>query len=245
MDTQNPTDGRQYNRRTSAMFWIIFLVILVAIVLVEGKFFSPKNSPSAPTSQTAQQSSQNNQASAPTPASQNGNVMKQSAAPFNSSAPQVDLPQSYTNTTMNYTIKYTADWVYTLQSDGTMTFSGPDGSPAYNSTVTIAPETGGTTMDTVVASNKSDYTSDATSKAQVTNDQNINFNLSDGSSVSGKSFQVDYVDSTNNNTSYRDLVVVIPRGSQFMSFTYSSPTSQYDTYSGTAQAMFNDWSVNK
>jgi hypothetical protein len=162
------------------------------------------------------------------------------------------LPQTYDNNTLNYTIGYPSGWNYATQSDGTTVFRGPN-----NVTVTIASQTGND-LGSAVTNLKNTYRNNAASHAQISNEQTFNYNDSNGNTVSGQYFQVNYTDPSSNQN-YQALVAIVPMntnnsggqgsgsssGSQFLEFAYSAPAGQFGNYSSDAQAMFNSWTINQ
>lgn len=233
------------------------LVVILAVVIATVTLMAMNNKKSSPSSSPAPAAVSLSQA--PTPASSGSNSGSSSGtsssanvltltnnSPAASSQPAANLSQSYTNTTLGYTIKYPSDWIYSLQSDGSMTFSGPDNTPAYNSTVSIESQTG-SNLASVISNLKSDYTSDTTANAKITNDMpQAAYTMPDGTTINAALFQVDYTDNSSGSPiASRDLVVVVPKGNQYLVWTYSSPVSQFDTYWNVAQGMFGSWVIAK
>lgn len=207
-------------------------VVLLSLII----YSWPKSSPSSfndPPSSSANQISRDNllaQSAANNPPNQN------------QSPSDPSLAQSYTNTNFNYFIKYPADWIYELQSTGNMTFSGKEGTPAYEVAINIS-MISGDNLNSVVDNFKKSYTGDPSAKAQITNEKDYVYNVN-GNNIQGKSFEASYVDSTD-STAYRDYVVIVPKGNQYFVWDYSAPTGQFDAYNKINQAMLGSWVINK
>lgn len=238
--------GFKKARRRSS---VLGVGVLGAAALMFGLLFSlnaPALAQSVPGPGMMNGSSQDNSQYGPGSGINNGSS-PDNPSPFNSQNSN-NLPQSYDNNTLNYTISYPSGWNYTSQSDGTTVFQGPN-----NATVTIAPETG-SDLKTVATDLKNAYTSDPASHAQITNVQDFNYS-SNGNSATGQYFQVNYTDPASNEN-YQALVVVLPAngqvnsnssgsGNDFLGFTYSAPASQFGTYSGDAREMFDSWTISQ
>ena len=146
-----------------------------------------------------------------------------------------------------YTIEYPGDWVYERSADGvTFIFSGPSGTKAYHSTVSI--------QNLLSEKSKAGKYRDADA---VVNDLLSLFEKQNGFTKSavkpftyskgplrltGKQFSVEY--SVDKHV-FRQWVIVLPRprGEIFHVWFYTSPALQYDEFSGTARAMLDSWII--
>lgn len=147
-----------------------------------------------------------------------------------------------------YTIEYPHDWVYEKAGSIAVVFSGPSGTKAYYSTVSIQNllskmVSGGRyqNLDALI----SDILGQL-SKAKGFRRSNIEpFDYSKGSiKLTGKQFVAEY---QRDGESFRQWCIMIqrPKGDAFHTWFYTSPVTQYDEFSGIAKTMLDSWTITK
>jgi hypothetical protein len=145
-----------------------------------------------------------------------------------------------------YTIQYPDGWVYEVPDGATVVFSGPRGTKAYFSTVSIQnlfstkKEKGkyrdiGVVVDNLIGQLK-------TAK-NVTISIVKPFSYSKGTmKLDGRQFTAEY---TLGNDRFKQLSIVIPRPKEdiFHTWFYTSALSQYNEFESIALAMLDSWTI--
>lgn len=144
-----------------------------------------------------------------------------------------------------YTTEYPADWVYEVSGTSTFVFSGPSGTRAFYSTVSIqnllSVKAGGSYRD--VDSVVSDLVRQFQTAGGFKMSGITPFRYSKGGvQLTGKEFVAEY---TKSGTKFKQWVIVLPRPGEriFHTWFYTSPMEQYDEFLGTAKAMLNSWTI--
>jgi hypothetical protein len=157
----------------------------------------------------------------------------------------VELARVFEDPGMGVSMRYPADWIYQKPSAYTAVFSGPRGTAAYYSTVTLqnvaSTRLGGSvsSADEVVANLKCELAS-GSEEISIYDPGTWTWPLPSGEKLAGKGFTAEL---TKGGERYKIWYVVFPHpnGNVFCSFAYSSPPDQYDTFLGIARAMFDSW----
>ena len=147
---------------------------------------------------------------------------------------------------LGYSIHYPEDWVYEKSKPYIVVFSGPEGSPAYYSTVTIqnlaSTLMGGNfnSVDEVIEHFRIQMERGA---ALVSMTVPESFTVqADGKSMSGKVYTITY---TRENTRFRQRMVILPRFDMklFYAYMFTASAEDYDTYYPVARAMLETWTI--
>ncbi|RDI37274.1 hypothetical protein [Aquicella lusitana] len=157
------------------------------------------------------------------------------------------LTKTYDNQDSRYSIKYPTNWEYQIPAQGTVVFSGVEGTSAYYATVNIqtvlSKQTGGDfeTVEAFMADIKKQAL-DEFQNAIFLDSGPISLSMPDGTEVKGEflTFTYDY-----NGIAFKQWQVVLLRNDEqvFYAWAYTSPAAQYEENLTIAQAMLKTWSI--
>lgn len=157
-------------------------------------------------------------------------------------APPVKLFQEKS---AGYTLEYPSDWVYESPDKGTFVFSGPSGTKAFYSTVSLqnllSDKSGGRYRDVDALVN--DLIRQFETAAGFKRSGISPYVYSKGGMrLAGKELVVEYV---KDGTRFKQWVIVLPTssGKILRTWFYTSPAAQYDEFLNTAKAILDSWTI--
>ena len=160
-------------------------------------------------------------------------------------AQTVELGNVFRDAQLGYSLRYPTDWIYQKPSPYTVVFSGPQGTAAYYSTVAlqdIASTRIGGTFDSAqaVVNDLKCQLATGSDDVHLYNSWPLTWVLASGEKLVGSEFTVEF---TRQNERFKMWQVVLPLrgGDVFCSWSYTSPSDQFDTFFGIARAMFDSW----
>ncbi len=144
---------------------------------------------------------------------------------------------------LGYTVSYPEHWVAKQNGPYSVVFSGPEGTPAFFSTVIIQnvrPKGGRKGADTVIAS----LTRQLRDGAKKVSFSDVTEFLQGkvAGFEGGKQFTADFL---HNNEPFRQWTIVLPRQDSPVVHvvSYTSPTEQFDSYRPMAGEIINSWRI--
>jgi hypothetical protein len=142
-----------------------------------------------------------------------------------------------------YFMEYPLDWVYETQTGKTIIFSGPSGTKAWYSTVSIqnvlTTKGGGkyADVDALVAEFKSQL--NKSGDARFSSVEAVTYHKNN-ITLPGKQFIAEY---TKDKERFKQWLIILSRsnGNILHAWFYTSPIGQYDEFLGIAKSMLESW----
>ncbi|MRR16291.1 MAG: hypothetical protein EG826_07525 [Deltaproteobacteria bacterium] len=156
---------------------------------------------------------------------------------------KINLAKIFKEPGFGYTIDLPPDWVYDIQPGKTIVFSGPSGTKAWFSTVSIqnlrSVKSGGKYADVNALINEFKAQLRAAGDTKFS-DEEIVYYRKNNTSLQGKQFMAEY---TTDKTRFKQWLIIIPRsnGDLFHAWFYTSPINQYNDFLDIAKAMLDSW----
>lgn len=158
---------------------------------------------------------------------------------------KINLAKIFKEPGFGYSIELPPDWVYDIQAGKTIVFSGPSGTKAWYSTVSIqnvfSVKTGGrfADVDGLVEDLKTQLRT--ASNVNFTNVETIYYRKNNAT-LQGKQFIAEY---TQGKDRFKQWLIILPRpkGDLFHTWFYTSPIHQYNDFLDIAKAMLDSWAL--
>lgn len=167
--------------------------------------------------------------------------------PGTSTAGQINLVNTFSDSALGYEIKYPEDWVQQKETDKetgvtTITFLPNEASPFVNvlvQNVEVQQTISLVALNTFIKSVQGELVK---SKGKVYDEKEFVYNFANGTTSAGKAFKAEYED---NGTNIKQWIVTVPNGKKLYWLSYISDIDQYDTNYNIALAMLDSWKISK